>query len=54
MKAKKQEMTLLQVIERVVELADGSKMSKEFMMKAKTEIQMLAKSFGITEHLQLP
>jgi hypothetical protein len=49
MKAKKQEMTLLQAIERVVELADGSKMSKEFMMKAKTEIQMLAKSFGITE-----
>jgi len=49
MKAKKQEMTLLQAIERVVELADDSKMSKEFMMKAKTEIQMLAKSFGITE-----
>jgi len=48
MKTKK-DMTLLQAIERVVELAEGSKMSKEFMKKAKTEIQLLAKSFGITE-----
>ena len=43
------EMTLLQAIERVVELAEDSKMSKEFMKKAKTEIQLLAKSYGITE-----
>ncbi len=46
---KNKEMTLLQAIERVVELAEDSKMSKEFMKKAKTEIQLLAKSFGITE-----
>ena len=43
------EMTLLQAIEHVVELAEDSKMSKEFMKKAKTEIQLLAKSYGITE-----
>ena len=48
MKTKK-DMTLLQAIERVVELAEDSKMSKEFMKKAKTEIQLLAKSFGITK-----
>ena len=42
-------MTLLQAIERVVELSEDSKMSPEFMKKAKTEIQLLAKSFGITE-----
>ena len=48
-KSKKKEMTLLQAIERVVELAEDSKMSKEFMKKAKTEIQLLAKSFDITE-----
>jgi SpoVK/Ycf46/Vps4 family AAA+-type ATPase len=48
MKTKK-DMTLLQAIERVVELAEDSKMSNEFMKKAKTEIQLLAKSFGITE-----
>ena len=41
--------TLLQAIERVVELAEDSKMSPEFMKKAKTEIQLLAKSYGITE-----
>ena len=46
---KNKEMTLLQAIERVVELAEDSKLSKEFMKKAKTEIQFLAKSFGITE-----
>ena len=38
MKTKK-DMTLLQAVERVVELAEDSKMSKEFMKKAKTEIQ---------------
>jgi len=48
-KKNKKEMTLLQAIERVVELAEDSKMSKEFMKKAKTEIQLLANSFGITE-----
>ena len=46
---KNKEMTLLQAIERVVELAEDSKMSKEFMKKAKTEIQLLAKSYGVTE-----
>ena len=47
--SKKKEITLLQAIEHVVELAEDSKMSKEFMKKAKTEIQFLAKSYGITE-----
>ena len=42
-------MTLLQAIERVVELSSDSKMSQEFMKKAKAEIQLLAKSYGITE-----
>ena len=42
-------MTLLQAIERVVELAEDSKLSKVFMKKAKAEIQLLAKSYGITE-----
>ena len=46
---KNKEMTLLQAIERVVELAEDSKLSKEFMKKAKAEIQLLAKSYGITE-----
>ena len=46
---KNKEITLLQAIERVVELAEDSKMSKEFMKKAKAEIQLLAKSYGITE-----
>ena len=45
----KNEMTLLQAIERVVELAEDSKLSQDFMKKAKTEIQLLAKSYGITE-----
>ncbi len=48
-KKNKKEMTLLQAIERVVELAEDSKMSKEFMKKAKAEIQLLAKSYGITD-----
>ena len=42
-------MTLLQAIEHVVELSSDSKMSPEFMKKAKAEIQLLAKSYGITE-----
>ena len=49
MNNKKKEMTLLQAIERVVELSKDSKMSQEFMKKAKAEIQLLAKSYGITE-----
>ena len=50
MKSKtKKEMSLLQAIEHVVELAEDSKLSKEFMKKAKAEIQLLAKSYGITE-----
>ena len=49
MKNNKKEITLLQAIERVVELSEDSKMSKEFMKKAKAELQLLAKSYGITE-----
>ena len=50
MKSKtKKEMSLLQAIEHVVELAEDSKLSKEFMKKAKAEIQLLTKSYGITE-----
>lgn len=49
MKNKKQEITLLQAIERVVKLAENSQMSQEFMKIVKTEIQLLAKSYGITE-----
>ena len=45
----KKAMTLLQAIERVVELAENSKMSKDFMKKAKAEIGLLARSFGVTE-----
>ena len=41
--------TLLQAIEKVVELAEDSKMSEEFMLKAAPEICLLAESFGITE-----
>lgn len=41
--------TLLQAIEKVVELAEDSKMSEEFMLKAEPEISLLAESFGITE-----
>ncbi len=48
-KRKKKDMTLLQAIERVVELSEDSKMRPEFMKKAKTEIQLLAKSYGITD-----
>ena len=48
-KVQKKEITLLHAIERVVELSKDSKMSQEFMKKAKTEIQLLAESYGITE-----
>ena len=40
---------LLQAIEKVVELAEDSKMSEEFMLKAAPEICLLAESYGITE-----
>ena len=46
---KNRELTLLQAIERVVEVAEDSKMSPEFMKKAKTEILLLSNSYGITE-----
>ena len=45
----KKEMTLLQAMERVVELSRDSKLSKEFFRKAKAEIKLLAESYGITE-----
>ena len=45
---KKKQMTLLQAMERVVELSKDSQMSQEFMKKAKAEIQLLAKSYEIT------
>jgi len=41
--------TLLQAIERVVELSKDSKMSETFMLHASPEIGLLADSFGITE-----
>ena len=46
---KNRELTLLQAIERVVEMAEDSKMSPEFMKKAKTEILLLSNRYGITE-----
>ena len=47
---KKSLPTLLQAIERVVELAKDSRMSDEFMLEAAPEIGLLADSYGITEH----
>jgi hypothetical protein len=46
---KKKQMTLLQAMERVVELSKDSQMSQEFMKKAKAEIQLLANSYEITK-----
>ncbi len=46
---KKSLPTLLQAIERVVELAKDSRMSDEFMLEAAPEIGLLADSYGITE-----
>ena len=46
---KSSELTLLQAIERVVEKAEDSSMSPEFMEEAKTEILLLSNSYGITE-----
>ena len=48
-KAEKKQMTLLQAIERVVELSKDSKMSAAFMRKAKKEIEFLSQSYGISE-----
>ncbi len=48
-KQQKTTPTLLEAIERVVELSENSKMSSEFMKKAKPEIQLLANRYGITE-----
>ncbi len=42
-------LTLLQAIERVVELSKDSQMSDEFMMKASPEIGFLSESYGISE-----
>lgn len=42
-------MTLLQAVERVVELSKDSRLSDEFMKEASLEIGFLAESFGITE-----
>ena len=46
---KKQSPTLLQAIERVVELSKDSKMSATFMRKVKPELSFLATRYGITE-----
>ena len=45
----KNKMTLLQAMERIVELSRDSKLSKEFFRKAKAEIKLLAESYGISE-----
>ena len=42
-------LTLLQAIERVVELSKDSQMSDKFMQEAALEIDFLANSYGITE-----
>ena len=47
--AKKKQMTLLQAIERVVQLSKGSMMSADFMRKAKKEIAFLSQSYGISD-----
>lgn len=41
--------TLLQAVERVVELSRDSKLSDEFMKEASLKVGFLAESFGITE-----
>ena len=45
----KNNMTLLQAMEKTVEVSKGSQMGKAALQKAKTEIKFLAKSYGITE-----
>ncbi|MCR5130663.1 MAG: ATP-binding protein [Prevotella sp.] len=47
--SKKNQLTLLQAIERVVELSNDSQLSDEFMKKADPEISFLADSYGITK-----
>ena len=42
-------MTLLQAMEKTVEVSKDSKMGKSELQKAKTEIKFLAKSYDITE-----
>lgn len=41
--------TLLEAIERVVELSENSKMSDEFLLAASPEIGLIADSYGISE-----
>lgn len=48
-KAQKKELTLLQAIEKVVELVEDGNLSKESLRKAKPYSSFLAKSYGITE-----
>ena len=45
----KQVPTLLQAIERVVELSRDSKLSDEFMLQASPELALLSEMYGITE-----
>ena len=45
----KNNMTLLQAMEKTVEVSKDSKMGKSVLQKAKTEIKFLAKSYDITE-----
>ncbi len=46
---KNTELTLLQAIERIVEMAEDSKMCPVLMKRAKSEILLLSHSYGITE-----
>ena len=48
-KTEKKQKSLLQAMERVVELSKDSQLSKDFFRKAKKEIKQLADSYGITE-----
>ena len=48
-KQQKSAPTLLQAIERVVELSKDSQMSEKFMIETSPEIGLLTYSFGITE-----
>ena len=47
-KAQKKELTLLQAIEKVVELVEDGNLNKESLRKAKPYSSFLAKSYGIT------
>ena len=48
-KTAKKQPTLLEAIERVVELSKDSKMSNDFLLAAAPEIGVLTDSYGITE-----